>query len=66
MDATRAIMQTLRAISLQQSRLPSPTPRALVNGEGLIVWQADSYTPSSGEPSPSQRSSYAPGRSGGT
>ncbi|MEQ1833399.1 MAG: hypothetical protein ABL977_10125 [Candidatus Eisenbacteria bacterium] len=45
MDAIAAIKQTMLAVAAQQAAFIPRGPQALVNGEGRVVWQADTYSP---------------------
>ncbi len=67
MDATAAITQSLQAMAAQQTKMTSllvanaAQPKALADGTGKVVWQADSYTPSTGATPEARVGAYAPG-----
>ncbi len=65
MDAIAAIKQTMLAMAAQQAAFIPRGPQALVNGEGKVVWQADTYTPADAQVS-LPRVTYDRSGAGGT
>lgn len=68
MDATAAITASLQTMAVQQAKLMmlavtnGSQPKAIADGTGQVVWQADTYTPSSGAAPEASVQAYAPGR----
>lgn len=66
MDAITDITQSLELMAAQAARLSrlsirGSAPRALADGTGQIVWQADTYAPASASPEATSARAYAPG-----